>query len=225
MQYYASVVVPKDSPFSRRLLESLKNTAYAIAKIKLKNTIDAEDAKEAIEFFKVHISQHQDAVKVPSSLPDQAAEKIFDKLAVSISGEYYWIDLLDAVCKEDEYISNYIGFDKDGQRNWSINSNKSVRKIRDSLIKLLPAYKDKVELFVKDKVRFSSIHLAWKATYTGGDKGIDIDSIIGRDGYIHKDYGEEIKPAVSQSLGHSGTQSPNTDLGDSKSHKDSIEPN
>ena len=66
-----------------------------------------------------------------SRLSEQTAEKIFDKLAVMLSGgKFYWIELLDAICKEDRYISDYVGFDEDGQRDWSTHSNKGVRKIR-----------------------------------------------------------------------------------------------
>jgi len=31
--------------------ETLRNLCYAVARLKLKNTVDAEDAKEVIEFY------------------------------------------------------------------------------------------------------------------------------------------------------------------------------
>ena len=91
-----------------------------------------------------------------SRLSEQTAEKIFDKLAVMLSGgKFYWIELLDAICKEDRYISEYIGF-RDGQRDWSVRSNKKVRAIRKRLMEQLPAYKDRILLFSTTPLR-----LAW----------------------------------------------------------------
>jgi hypothetical protein len=66
-----------------------------LAKIKLKDTIDADDASVVIEFFKAHISQHQDAVvNIPPDPKVDAAEKILNKLAISLLGKYEWIELL-----------------------------------------------------------------------------------------------------------------------------------
>jgi DNA replicative helicase MCM subunit Mcm2 (Cdc46/Mcm family) len=45
-QYFENVMTAKDSEASNRLWETLRNLCYAIARLKLKNTIDTEDAKE-----------------------------------------------------------------------------------------------------------------------------------------------------------------------------------
>jgi hypothetical protein len=66
---------------------------------------------------------------------------------------------LDGVCKEDLYISEYIGRDKDGRTDWSTKSNKKIRNVRKQLMKLLPSYKDKILIF-----SISPLGLAWKET-------------------------------------------------------------
>jgi MoxR-like ATPase len=182
-QFYANIVVADKSPFSRRLLESLKNACYAFAKIMLKDVVDEYDALKVVEFFEKHIKQHQDAVKVPSIPQKDAAEKIINKVMCT-AFKADWIEWLDAVCRDDQQISEYVGFDKEGKRVWSTSGNKGVRNIRKELVRLLPAYKDKILLF-----RSASICLACKETYAGGDRdaGIDINSIIGRDGSIRED--------------------------------------
>jgi len=50
-QYFENVMNLEDSDASNRLWETLRNLCYAVARLKLKNTVDAEDAKEVIEFY------------------------------------------------------------------------------------------------------------------------------------------------------------------------------
>jgi DNA replicative helicase MCM subunit Mcm2 (Cdc46/Mcm family) len=51
IEYYTNVMSSENSLTSPRLLDTLHNICYVVARLKLKDTIDEEDVKEVIEFY------------------------------------------------------------------------------------------------------------------------------------------------------------------------------
>jgi len=85
------------------------------------------------------------------------------------------IELLKSACQRNEWVSQYIGFDKEGKRDWSVGTNRKVREVRDRLIK--GANNDKILI-----ISISPLVLAWRATYVGGDKDVSTNSNDGDSG-------------------------------------------
>jgi DNA replicative helicase MCM subunit Mcm2 (Cdc46/Mcm family) len=55
---------------SNRTLDTLFRLSKAIARLKLKNVVDGNDARETIEFYNVVLQQYQRAVSIPSNPRD-----------------------------------------------------------------------------------------------------------------------------------------------------------
>jgi DNA replicative helicase MCM subunit Mcm2 (Cdc46/Mcm family) len=68
-EYYINVALQYGSP---RLLESVTIIAKMIARLKLKNIIDADDAYEAQQFFNVILQQLQQVVNIVTNPSDEA---------------------------------------------------------------------------------------------------------------------------------------------------------
>lgn len=61
IQFYASVAAKTGSP---RIFDTLKNISFAIARLKQKDTIEVEDADEAIQFYNVILQQLEEIVVI-----------------------------------------------------------------------------------------------------------------------------------------------------------------
>jgi DNA replicative helicase MCM subunit Mcm2 (Cdc46/Mcm family)/predicted transcriptional regulator len=169
-RFYAEVFSAKDSKYSPRLLDTLNNACYAVARIKLKEIVDVDDAKEVAAFFKTQIEQHQSQiVTVPHDPRDLAVEEIIKQLTGS-NFKYQWTELLDSVCKKDDdsgrWVSKYIG------EIFALKNKKKLRHIRTRLKEYASSHKDKILT-----LSISPLTLAWRETYTGGDSAIDIDKV------------------------------------------------
>ncbi len=62
---------------SKRTLETLVRIAKSIAKLKLKNKIDVEDAREALEFFNAVIYQYTESTVLIPDDPKNIAISVF----------------------------------------------------------------------------------------------------------------------------------------------------
>jgi replicative DNA helicase Mcm len=165
VQYYASIMSSSDNnnQSSPRLLETLNNLCRVVARLKQKDTIDVEDAKEVIQFYAVQLVQHlSQIVAIPSDPRDLAVEEINNILKDS-KFKHEFIELLKAACQRNQWVSQYIGFDNEGKRDWSVGSNRRVRQVRDRFTK--GANNDKIRI-----LSISPLVLAWRESYTGGDK-------------------------------------------------------
>ena len=72
-QYYINVALEYGSP---RLLDSLTIIAKMIARLKLKNIIDAEDAYEAQQFYNVILQQLQQMVNIVTDPSDETLKLV-----------------------------------------------------------------------------------------------------------------------------------------------------
>jgi hypothetical protein len=122
-----------------------------------------EDVKEVMQFYGVQLVQHlSQIIAIPSDPRDRAVEEIINILKDS-KFAHEFIELLKTACQKNEWVSQYIGVDKEGRRDWSVGTNRKVREVRDRLFK--GANNDKILI-----LDISPLTLAWRETYTGDDK-------------------------------------------------------
>ena len=160
VQYYASIMTSSDN--NNQASPRLNNLCRAVARLKQKDTIDVEDAKEVIQFYGVQLLQHlSQIIAIPSDPRDLAVEVITNILKDS-KFKHEFIELLKTACQRNQWVSQYIGFDNEGKRDWSVGANRRVRQVRDRFTK---GANDKILI-----LSISPLVLAWRATYAGGGK-------------------------------------------------------
>jgi replicative DNA helicase Mcm len=123
---------------SKRALEKLIRIAKSISKLKLKNQVEAEDAKEALEFFNAVIYQYASSViSIPKNPKDRTVE-LFTEILKKSSFSFALDALAKEACERDEYVAYYLlGSSDYKEPNWNkfrIEKNKKLRKVRDILI-------------------------------------------------------------------------------------------
>jgi replicative DNA helicase Mcm len=118
---------------TNRVLETLFRISRAIARLKLKEIVDPEDAKETIEFYNVMLQNYGQTTTVPTEPRDLTIMQCIKILQEKQSG-ITLEELIKDVCSNDEngYISRYLGF---GHRSLKMMENKKVRNVYEILIK------------------------------------------------------------------------------------------
>jgi hypothetical protein len=105
-----------------RKLEGLKRIAIAISKLKLKNEVDEEDAKDAMEFYNFILFHFNQIVPV-SQTPKEVAYDTF--INILRESEHYPIavkELARTACQRNEQIKDYIGEDLRIEANWKLRA-------------------------------------------------------------------------------------------------------
>ena len=123
-EYYVGIAKIVGSP---RVRDTIFKTAKMIARLKLKNIVEAEDVKEACQFYNVILNEYDHIVNVPTD-PKEAA---FVEILYTIEAAQAPILFEEAVsqtCKKNEYVATYIGND------YKLRNNKKLRPILDRLL-------------------------------------------------------------------------------------------
>lgn len=95
-EFFTDVMNSEKSETSYRLLDTLRNLCYAVARLKHKDTIDTEDAKDVMEFYNGQLRYWSEIADVPSDPRDLVYHEIIKKLTgEKFSSEF--IELLQAV--------------------------------------------------------------------------------------------------------------------------------
>ncbi|MGD1838590.1 MAG: AAA family ATPase [Nitrososphaeraceae archaeon] len=118
---------------SPRILITLFKLAKAISRLKLKNIVDENDAKETMDFYNVMLLDFQKSV-VLSQSPKEIAYNECISLLVEIKniGGITFEELIEKVCKKNGQIANYLGYNNNKQLR--IRNNKKVRNIYEMLL-------------------------------------------------------------------------------------------
>jgi hypothetical protein len=82
------------------------------------------------------------------------------------------------------WISQYIGFNNEGKRDWSVGTKRKVREVRDRFIK----GSNNDQILILD---ISPLTVASRATYEGGDKDATTNSDRGNGGSGSQESGVE----------------------------------
>jgi DNA replicative helicase MCM subunit Mcm2 (Cdc46/Mcm family) len=123
-EYVISILKKHGSP---RLRETVFKIAKMIARLKLKNIVDADDANEAMEFYNFILQQFQQVVNVttdPRSITYHECVNVIMGSAFAMS----FVEIVKSACRRNEQVRRYIG-DK-----YDLSHNIKLRPIADLLL-------------------------------------------------------------------------------------------
>jgi len=118
---------------SDRVLITLHKLIKAIARLKLKEEADEDDAKEVMEFYNVMLLNFQKQVVVSQSLKDIAYNECITVLKdiKDVSNGITLEDLVEIICKRNEQLAHYFGY---GKISLQIKHNRKTRNLLDLLL-------------------------------------------------------------------------------------------
>ena len=112
---------------SNRVLNTLYRMAKAIARLKLKDIVDEEDAKDAMSFYNVMLLNFKMAVNV-STNPKDIAYNEFVKILQNTPNGITVPELCNIATENNKQIKAYLG------DRWHIDQNKRLRRVIDDLL-------------------------------------------------------------------------------------------
>jgi hypothetical protein len=118
-EFYISIAKNHGSP---RIRETIVTIAKMVSRLKLKNTIDAEDAKEAMEFYNVILQQLDQIVNVTTDPSNETFECCISVLQES-SFAILFEEVIKSDCTKNDRVRHYIG------EKFKLRENKKLRPI------------------------------------------------------------------------------------------------
>ncbi len=115
---------------SDRVLPTLHKLSKAVARLKLKEIVDEEDAKEAMEFYNVMLSEFQKSVTISKSPKEIAYQKCVEFLK-SIDKGITIEELVNYVCEKNEQLAYYFGYNKEKSK---MRNNIKIRDLYERLL-------------------------------------------------------------------------------------------
>ena len=128
-EYFIKIMMG-DNLGSNRILDTLLRLSKAFARLKLKNIVDGDDAREVIEFYNNILQQYQQAVSVPVNPRDVTFSeclKILREIEIAITLD----ELLKQACHNNNYIKRYLTLRNKSLR---LTDNRKVRTIYEMLL-------------------------------------------------------------------------------------------
>jgi MCM2/3/5 family protein/minichromosome maintenance replisome factor len=104
---------------SHRIRETLYRLAKAIARLKLKEIADAEDAKETMEFYNTNLLQYQQVISIPDNPRDTTYNECV-KILKEIKSPIFLDELVITACKRNEQLKQYLGDELKLRKNWKL---------------------------------------------------------------------------------------------------------
>ena len=122
-QYFVGIRKNYGSP---RILETIYRIAQNITRLKLKNKVDPEDAKETVQFYNVILHQLDNVVASPSNPKDVLYEEC---LGILMESKYpiSFEELVKSACGRNKQVERYVG------RRFRLDENKKLRQVVDML--------------------------------------------------------------------------------------------
>ena len=93
---------------SKRTLDTLVRISKSFAKLKLKNKIEIEDAREALEFFNAVIYQYTDSTVLIPGDPKNISISVFIEILKTSRHAYSLEELSKTACEKNEYVKSYL---------------------------------------------------------------------------------------------------------------------
>ena len=153
---YSIDIFNMKSPFiTPRRRESLYRLARAIARIKLKDVVDVNDAKEAAEFYNIMISKFLQAVKIPENPRDVTYKICLEILKAHRANGMSLLEVIKIAKQENEQIKDYLGNDLRMQSNYKLRAVYELL-VNNSNIKIVNE-KPVVLKYIEELLEFSSI--------------------------------------------------------------------
>jgi len=118
---------------SNRILDTLRRLAQARARLKLKETIDVEDAKETMQFYNIILEQYHHVIEITKNPKDMTYDyciSILKDLGIGITVE----ELFQKVCEnnDNDQIRQYLLSSQ--CKSLKLKDNKKVRSVYELLI-------------------------------------------------------------------------------------------
>lgn len=123
-QFYSGVIKNMGSP---RVRDTLFKTARMIARLKLKKTVDSNDAREACEFYNVILQEYDRAVFVPPDPMETAVSECIYTLEANVN-PMIAEEMISKTCERVEYVRAFIG------ERYSLRNNKKARDMLDRIL-------------------------------------------------------------------------------------------
>jgi replicative DNA helicase Mcm len=124
IEYYTGIAKIAGSP---RVRDTLYKTAKMIARLKLKNIVDAADAKEACQFYNVILNEYDHIVNIPANPIETAIEECLYTIEAAQAPILFEEAVLQT-CKRNDYVATYIG------NEHRTRINKRLRQILERLL-------------------------------------------------------------------------------------------
>ena len=103
-----------------RKLDTIERITIAIAKLKLKESADVEEAKEAMEFYNVILLNYQQTVPVSRNPRDIIYEEVCKIAEEHQDNRITYIEAIKIVCSRQREINHYLGDRIDLEYNWKL---------------------------------------------------------------------------------------------------------
>jgi hypothetical protein len=113
---------------SPRIQETLHRLAKARARLNLKKIVDAEDARETMQFYNIILQQYEQIVTLPTSPREVAYNECINILKESKSTAISFEELVKSACERNEHIKSYLG------SKFKLQDNIKLRPLLDMVV-------------------------------------------------------------------------------------------
>lgn len=140
--YYVQLKSKNPEFGSKRVLETIIRICKAISRLKLRKVVDAEDTREALQFYNAVITKY---IENLAPIPDDPAVHTYEEcLGILELGmhktSYLFDDLIYEACRNDKIIQVYLlganstttGIDR---KKLKIDKNRKVRRVMELLLR------------------------------------------------------------------------------------------
>jgi DNA replicative helicase MCM subunit Mcm2 (Cdc46/Mcm family) len=125
-QYYVKIRMTNYG--SPRIRDTIYKIAQNIARLKLKNIVDASDANETMQFYNIVLQQLNMVVSLPANPRDIAYNECLNVLMES-AFPMSFEEVIETVCRANQHISRYLGL----KNKSKLRNNIKLRSILDML--------------------------------------------------------------------------------------------
>jgi replicative DNA helicase Mcm len=127
---------------SYRIRETLYRLTKAIARLKLKEIADAEDAKETMQFYNTNLLQYQQVISIPDNPRDITYNECV-KILKETKSPIFLDELVITACKRNEQLKRYLGDEIKLRKNWKLRpvldmliNHTSIKQVQEKPIVL-----------------------------------------------------------------------------------------
>jgi replicative DNA helicase Mcm len=123
---------------SKRILETIARITKSICKLKLKNIVEIEDVKEALEFFNAVIYQYTESIILIPEDPKNITISVFKDILKESPFALSLEELVKITCEKNPYVKSYLLGNNNKTNNLNrflkVENNRKLRGIYELLI-------------------------------------------------------------------------------------------
>jgi hypothetical protein len=126
-EYYVSIA--KKGYGSPRVREAIITISKMISRLKLKEIVDAEDAKETMEFYNVVLQELQQVVNVTTDPVDTTVNECEEILKSTPIHPISFEELIKLACSKNQRVRYYVHGNNGSVTSYRLSDNKKLRSI------------------------------------------------------------------------------------------------